>query len=73
MGVLKISDLRTSVNILYRTLVKSTLGLSSLCEIGMVLFYCTFLALRAQDSGDPIDVNETGDHELSGEELIYGG
>ena len=37
----------------------------------MVLFYCTFMALRSQDSGKPI--RQIDDHELAGEKEIFGG
>jgi hypothetical protein len=37
----------------------------------MVIFYCTFLALRGQDSGHPI--SHIQDFELWGEEELYGG
>lgn len=37
----------------------------------MVLFFCTFLALRSQDSGKPI--RQIQDHELVGEKEIFGG
>jgi hypothetical protein len=37
----------------------------------MVIFYCTFLALRSQDSGRPVDNIE--DYELEDEEEVFGG
>ncbi|OXV09983.1 hypothetical protein Egran_02258 [Elaphomyces granulatus] len=37
----------------------------------MVIFYCTFLALRSQDSGRPVENIE--DYELEDEEEIFGG
>lgn len=37
----------------------------------MVLFYCTFLALRAQDTNNP--EYETNGLELRGEELEFSG
>ncbi|KAJ5648202.1 hypothetical protein N7490_004574 [Penicillium lividum] len=37
----------------------------------MVVFFCSFLALRAQDAGHPID--DIRDHELDGEEELFGG
>lgn len=37
----------------------------------MVMFYCTFLALRSQDGGHPVD--RIQDYELAGEEEIFGG
>ena len=37
----------------------------------MTLFFCTFLALRSQDSGRPI--SQIDDHELAGEKEIFGG
>jgi hypothetical protein len=37
----------------------------------MVLFFCSFLALRSQDYGKPVqDIRDDG---LEGEELIYKG
>ncbi|KAL2867099.1 uncharacterized protein BJX67DRAFT_114289 [Aspergillus lucknowensis] len=36
----------------------------------MVLFYCTFLALRSQDSGRPVD--RIRDYELNHEEELFG-
>lgn len=37
----------------------------------MVLFFCTFLALRSQDSGRP--VQHIRDYELRDEEELFGG
>jgi hypothetical protein len=37
----------------------------------MVIFFCTFLALRSQDSGRPVD--DIKDYELDEEEEIFGG
>lgn len=37
----------------------------------MVLFFCTFLALRSQDMGKP--VSHILDWELDGEEEVFGG
>ena len=37
----------------------------------MVLFFCTFLALRAHDCGRP--VSDIGDYELVGETELFGG
>ena len=37
----------------------------------MIVFYCTFLALRSEDSVNPI--RELRDHELRGEEEIFAG
>jgi hypothetical protein len=40
-------------------------------RIGLVLFFCTFLAMKAEDTGnrDP----QTEDHELRGETSYYSG
>lgn len=38
---------------------------------GMVVFFCSFLALRSQDAGKP--VVDIRDHELEGEQELYGG
>lgn len=38
---------------------------------GMVLFHCTFLALRGQDGSFP--VTKIKDDELGGELLLFGG
>lgn len=43
----------------------------SLNYSGMVLFFCTFIALRALDCGRP--VSDIKDYELSGETELYGG
>ncbi|KAJ5738352.1 hypothetical protein N7493_001507 [Penicillium malachiteum] len=37
----------------------------------MVLTFCTFLALRSEDGGRPVD--DIRDYELDGEEELYGG
>lgn len=37
----------------------------------MVLFFCTFIALRAQDSGRPVE--NIRDYELEMEEELFGG
>jgi hypothetical protein len=37
----------------------------------MAIFFCTFLALRAQDDGRPID--NIKDYELDGEDELFGG
>ncbi|EGD99478.1 hypothetical protein TESG_06911 [Trichophyton tonsurans CBS 112818] len=37
----------------------------------MVLFFCTFIALRGQDSSDP--VSRIKDYQLDGEELVFSG
>ncbi|KAJ5287628.1 hypothetical protein N7478_003314 [Penicillium angulare] len=37
----------------------------------MVVFFCTFLALRSQDEGRPVE--DIQDHELNDEEEMYGG
>ena len=37
----------------------------------MVAFYVTFLALRSQDAGHPVE--NIRDYELDGEKEIYGG
>lgn len=37
----------------------------------MVLFFCTFLALRSQDCGRPVD--RIRDYELDDEEELFGG
>ena len=37
----------------------------------MVLFFCTFLALRSQDSGRPVE--RIRDYELDDEIEIFGG
>lgn len=38
---------------------------------GMVLFFCTFLALRSQDCGRPVE--KIRDYELEDEEELFGG
>lgn len=38
---------------------------------GMVIFYCTLLSLRSHDGGRPI--SNIPDHELDGEQEIFGG
>ncbi|KAI4183291.1 MAG: hypothetical protein LQ346_006374 [Caloplaca aetnensis] len=38
---------------------------------GLTLFYCAFLALRSEDSGNPI--GSFDDHEIHGEKSIYAG
>jgi hypothetical protein len=38
---------------------------------GLVLFFCTFLAMRAEDSDS--HARQTDDHELGGEQLLYSG
>lgn len=38
---------------------------------GMVIFFCTFLALRSQDSGRPVD--NIRDYEMEDEEELFGG
>lgn len=38
---------------------------------GMVIFFCTFLALRSQDRAKQVE--EIRDYELHGEEELYGG
>lgn len=40
-------------------------------SLGMVAFYVTFLALRSQDAGHPVE--DIRDYELEGEREIYGG
>lgn len=37
----------------------------------MVLFFCTFLALRSQDAGRPVE--SIRDYELDNEEELFGG
>jgi hypothetical protein len=37
----------------------------------MVVFFCTFLALRSQDSGRPVD--NIRDYEMEDEEELFGG
>lgn len=44
---------------------------SRLICLGMILFFCTFLALRSQDRGRPIE--EIHDHELKGEVEWFSG
>jgi hypothetical protein len=39
-------------------------------ESDMVIFYCTFLALRSQDSGRPVE--QIRDYELTHEEELFG-
>ncbi|PYH77270.1 hypothetical protein BO82DRAFT_424378 [Aspergillus uvarum CBS 121591] len=39
----------------------------------MVIFFCTFLALRSQDSGRPVTVESIRDYELAQEEELFGG
>ncbi|RAL15407.1 uncharacterized protein BO97DRAFT_431995 [Aspergillus homomorphus CBS 101889] len=39
----------------------------------MVIFFCTFLALRSQDSGRPVAVESIRDYELAQEEELFGG
>ncbi|PYH45441.1 uncharacterized protein BP01DRAFT_356486 [Aspergillus saccharolyticus JOP 1030-1] len=39
----------------------------------MVIFFCTFLALRSQDSGRPVAVETIRDYELAQEEELFGG
>lgn len=39
--------------------------------IGLVLFYCAFVALRSEDAGDPL--RRIDDHELHGEKGVYAG
>jgi hypothetical protein len=38
---------------------------------GLVLFFCTFLAMRAEDTDS--QARQTDDHELGGEKLLYSG
>ena len=37
----------------------------------MVAFFTTFIGLRSQDAGHPVD--DIRDHELDGERELYGG
>lgn len=39
--------------------------------LGMVVFFCSFLALRSQDAGRP--VSDIRDYEMEDEEELYGG
>ena len=38
---------------------------------GLVVFYCTLLALRSQDDGRPVE--NIQDHELEGEQEMFAG
>lgn len=38
---------------------------------GMVLFFCTFVALRSQDCGHPVE--RIRDYELDDEQELFGG
>ena len=38
---------------------------------GLVLFFCTFLALKAEDTENR--ARQTEDHVLAGEDLLYSG
>lgn len=54
-----------------RECLRRRLPSSMLICIGMVLFFCTFLALRSQDRGRPVE--EIRDHELKGEVEWFSG